>query len=100
MTDSDINAPCAYIMSNRSRTAFYIGATVDLKKRVLAHKYGLVGNRKDTIYLVWFRGFETLEEAVTYDRELKGWQQPWQVSLIEGFNPDWEDLSKRLGFVT
>jgi putative endonuclease len=46
--------------------------------------------------LVYFEVFGTLGEAIQRERQLKAWQRPWKVDLIERVNPRWDDLSRRL----
>ena len=36
--------------------------------------------------------FENIEEAILREKQLKKWNRPWKIELIEGSNPTWRDL--------
>lgn len=46
--------------------------------------------------LVYFEAFATLGDAISRERQLKGWQRDWQAELVERVNPGWRDLSGTL----
>lgn len=46
--------------------------------------------------LVYFEAFATLGDAISRERQLKGWERPWQDELVEGVNPGWRDLTGTL----
>ena len=88
-----------YIMTNKRRGLPYIGVTAHLAARVHQHrtdrgsafcrKYGL----KTLVLAEWF---DTIEEAITREKQLKAWRREWKIDLIEAANPDWSDLYERL----
>ena len=43
-------------------------------------------------HLVWFKEFESRDEAFTKERRIKEWNRQWKVNLIERDNPFWIDL--------
>ena len=81
-----------YIMTNRSKT-LYTGVTNDLIRRVYEHK--LVSgftNKYNITKLVYFEETNDIKEAILREKQIKGWLRTKKISLIEGFNPQWEDL--------
>jgi len=43
--------------------------------------------------LVYFEEFENGAEAVKRESQMKKWKREWKINLIEGFNPNWIDIS-------
>jgi putative endonuclease len=84
-----------YIMSSQTRV-LYIGVTNDLERRVQQLKDGL-GSQFTTKYrvrrLVHYEETSDVRDAISREKELKGWTRARKVALIEGANPDWGDLS-------
>ena len=84
-----------YIMASRSRV-LYVGVTNDLARRVNEHKQSLVAgftSRYRITRLVYFEEFADIRDAITREKELKGWVRRRKICLIDGRNPTWEDLS-------
>jgi putative endonuclease len=84
-----------YIMTNRSRT-LYTGVTSDIAGRVYQHKAG-TGSKFTSKYkinrLVYYEEFSYIEEAITREKQIKGWVRRKKIELIESTNPTWDDLS-------
>ncbi|MCB0842412.1 MAG: GIY-YIG nuclease family protein [Bacteroidetes bacterium] len=82
-------------LTNTYCTVLYIGVTTNLKRRVFEHKNG-IGSAFTSKYnanrLVYAEGFDRIEDAIRREKQLKKWNRAWKVELIEGFNPEWEDL--------
>lgn len=88
-----------YIVASVKRT-LYTGMTNDLRKRVYQHKTGVIPGftaRYKVNRLVYFEPAETAEAAIAREKQLKGWTRRRKVELIEAGNPEWEDLSDRIG---
>jgi putative endonuclease len=87
-----------YIMTNHSRT-LYTGVTNDLARRVYEHKHhmmpGFTSVYKIT-QLVYYEGTDSIEAAITREKQIKGWVRRKKVALIEAINPFWHDLSGQL----
>ena len=88
-----------YILCNERYGTLYVGVTSDLVKRVWEHKEHLVPGfttkyRIDR--LVWFENHESIEEAITREKQIKEWRRDWKVNLIQSANPDWRDLYDEL----
>ena len=85
-----------YIMTNYRNTVLYTGVTNDLRRRVDEHKMGLsldsFTKRYHIYKVVYFATFPTAEEAIAYEKTIKGWRRKKKTSLIEKENPEWKDL--------
>ncbi len=84
-----------YIISNKSRTTFYIGVTSELKIRIAKHTEG-IGSSFTTQYkltdLVYFEEFPNIVQAIYREKQLKNWHREWKLNLIKSINPDMKDL--------
>lgn len=84
-----------YIMSNHSRT-LYTGVTNDIFRRVTEHKQKIIPGftqKYNLTKLVHYEEMNDIREAITREKQIKGWIRAKKVSLIEDDNPEWEDLS-------
>jgi len=84
-----------YIMTNNSKT-LYIGVTNDLIRRVYEHKNKLIDGftkKYNITKLVYYEVFNTIDEAIRREKQLKNWHRKWKINLIESMNKDWTDLS-------
>jgi putative endonuclease len=91
--------PCVYILASQRNGTLYIGVTSDLLKRVWQHRNNLVEGftkRYEVHSLVWYETHETLESAITREKNIKKWNREWKLSLIEKSNPLWNDLFDHL----
>ena len=87
--------PAVYILASKRNGTLYIGVTSDLVKRIWEHKNNMVeGFTKsyDVDHLVWYELHESMESAIGRENRLKEWKREWKLELIEGSNPDWQDL--------
>ena len=46
--------------------------------------------------LVWFERHATRDAAFRRERQIKKWNRPWKLRLIEESNPDWKDLAEEI----
>ncbi len=93
--------PCVYILANGRHGTLYIGVTSDLIARLHQHREGLIKgftSRYGVTRLVWFAAADTIEAAITREKQLKKWNRDWKIRLIEEDNPVWDDLATGLGF--
>lgn len=85
----------AYIVRNIDNTVLYIGVTNDIKRRIAEHKEGL-GSQFTSKYnvnrLLYYDGFQTAEQAIYREKQLKKWHREWKQNLIRKFNPELRDL--------
>lgn len=59
------------------------------------HKEGAVegfSQKYDTKMLVYYEVAESAEAAIVREKQMKKWYRKWKLELIEGMNPDWNDL--------
>ena len=85
-----------YIMSNFTRTVFYIGVTNNLQTRVNQHKCGKTPGFTSTYkchYLVFYEHFGDIRYAIAREKQLKNWHREWKINLIKQKNPDMIDLA-------
>ncbi|WP_321995694.1 GIY-YIG nuclease family protein [Draconibacterium orientale] len=84
-----------YIMSNKSRTTFYIGVTSDLKTRIADHK-NEIGSAYTSKYkltdLLYYEDFPDIYQAIDREKQLKNWHRQWKINLIKSKNPQMNDL--------
>jgi putative endonuclease len=72
---------------------FYTGHTDDLERRLAQHNSGATpGFASDhrPVKLVWSEEFSTRYEALSAERQIKGWSRAKKMALIRG---DWDSLS-------
>ena len=83
-------------MASKRNGTLYIGVTSNLVQRIWQHKEGLVEGftKKYNIkLLVYFEVHETVESAITREKQMKKWERAWKIKLIERNNPEWRDLT-------
>lgn len=88
-----------YIVTNFRRTAFYIGVTNNIIRRVIEHKYELGSNftkKYKLKYLVYFEEYQYINDAIAREKELKGWTRKKKIDLIKNINPRLNDLGNEL----
>ena len=91
--------PAVYIMASGRNGTLYVGVTSNLAQRVWAHqtnasegftkKYGVH-------HLVYVELHDSMQAAITREKQIKKWNRVWKVRLIEQDNPHWRDLSGEL----
>ncbi len=52
-------------------------------------KYGLK-------ILVYIEQFDSVEQAIMREKQLKHWNRAWKMRLIQQENPIWQDLSDKI----
>ena len=88
-----------YILASKKDGVLYIGVTNDLVRRVYEHKNGLVEGftKKYHVHrLVYYEMTENVESAIRREKQLKHWNRPWKIRLINKANPEWCDLYQTL----
>jgi len=84
-----------YILSNKINSTLYIGVTGNLVKRIFEHKQKLVDGftkKYNMDKLVYFEQHESISDAITKEKQLKGGSRKKKIELIEKLNPEWNDL--------
>ncbi len=92
--------PAIYIMANKWHTALYIGVTSDLIKRVYEHKEGIYRNsfthKYNCTFLVYYEVFDTMEQAILREKQLKGGSRASKDKAVIKMNPTWKDLYEEI----
>ena len=84
-----------YILCNKRNGTLYTGVTSNIVKRVYEHKHNLVEGftKKYNVHrLVWYEQLESVNSAISREKQLKRWKRAWKLELIEKYNPKWNDL--------
>lgn len=87
--------PCVYLLASKRNGTLYVGVTSDLIKRIWEHKEQITEGftrRYSIDTLVWFERHETMESAISREKQIKKWRRAWKIRLIESMNPNWQDL--------
>jgi putative endonuclease len=45
---------------------------------------------------VYYEVFDDPESAIVREKRLKRWKRDWKIELVEGSNPNWDDLYSEL----
>jgi len=91
--------PCVYLLASERNGTLYAGVTSDLPKRIGEHKSRKVAGftkRYGVYRLVWFEMHQTMDGAITREKQIKEWKRAWKLELIEASNPDWADLFEEI----
>jgi len=91
--------PCVYMLASKPNGTLYIGVTSHLPKRIALHKSGQVKGftkRHDVKLLVWYELHETMESAITREKQMKKWNRVWKAREIARRNPQWKDLTSEI----
>jgi putative endonuclease len=85
-----------YILTNDYRTVLYVSSTSNLKKRIYAHKKGLIPGftkKYNAHLLVYFEQYPDIGQARKRERYLKKKTRTKKIALIQESNPNWNDLT-------
>jgi putative endonuclease len=85
-----------YILANEGKM-LYTGVTNDLMRRIFEHKNHLIEGytkKYKITRLVYYDQTNDIYEAITREKQIKGWLRKKKINLIESINPEWDDLSK------
>src|SRR5688572_13359836 len=69
--------------------------TSNLLDRVYQHRMKMVPGhtaKYNIRRLLWYQGFDQVDEAIAFEKRLKRWRRAWKFELIENTNPAWRDL--------
>ncbi len=91
-----------YILSSVSKRVLYVGVTSDLKGRIWEHKDKKnptsFSARYNCILLVYFKYYDTIEEAIAEEKRIKAGNREQKETLINSINPLWKDLYDELEY--
>ncbi|MBI2406004.1 MAG: GIY-YIG nuclease family protein [Candidatus Harrisonbacteria bacterium] len=79
-----------YIMTNKTNSVLYTGVTSNLEKRTYEHKNRLVDGFTTKKYnlnkLVYFEIFDSIQDAIAREKQIKGGSRRKKIALIESMN--------------
>ncbi|MFN2098921.1 GIY-YIG nuclease family protein [Altererythrobacter sp. MF3-039] len=93
--------PCVYLLASDYRGVLYTGVTSNLPGRIWQDREGVTGgftSHYKVFRLVYIEVFDTMDEAIAREKQIKNWRRQWKINLIEAANPHWRDLASDLGF--
>ena len=99
VTPSRPKAPAVYILASKRNGTLYVGVTSDLARRIWEHRNDVAdgfSGRYGTHMLVYVESHESMEGAITREKQIKAWRREWKLALIERENPEWKDLYEGL----
>lgn len=85
-----------YVLTTDNNKVMYIGVTNDLVRRVDEHKNRKVDGftkQYNVRKLVYLEQANKAEDAISREKQLKGWTRKKKNALVETKNPQWKDLS-------
>ena len=78
-----------------SDDSFYTGITSNLELRLIQHQKGLKGTsftaKKLPVTLVYYQHFMIIEQAIAFEKQVKGWSRKKKSALI---NRHWDKLKE------
>ncbi len=88
-----------YMMTNRSRVVLYTGVTNSIERRLWHHantsKHSFT-KRYRVDRLVYYELYNDIRDAISREKEIKGWRREKKNELVRTLNPTWEDLGMRM----
>ena len=94
-----MKSPAVYIMASQKNGTLYTGVTSNLPRRAFEHREGIVPGftkKYGCKILVWYEIHETMETAITREKQIKAGSRDDKIRLIQTQNPAWNDLYKTL----
>ena len=81
-----------YILKCKDKS-YYTGVTNSLERRIEEHNIGKDSSaytyNKRPVELVWYEVFSNIEEAISIEKQIKGWSRRKKEAII---NDEWEKL--------
>ena len=84
-----------YIMTSKHNTVLYTGMTNDLRRRAYEHRTGRGGgftSRYNATKLVYYEVCEDARSATAREKQIKAGSRQNKLDLIDGLNPEWNDM--------
>jgi putative endonuclease len=88
-----------YIMTNKRNTTLYTGVTGDLIRRCYEHREKLTDGftkKYNLTKLVYYEIFDDIENAISWEKQIKAGSRQKKLQLIKGMNAEWKDLYEEL----
>ena len=84
-----------YILTNKYNNVLYTGVTNNIVRRVYEHKKKYIKgftSKYNVNKLIYFEIFSSSIEAISREKQIKGWTRIRKINLILKNNPNFEDL--------
>lgn len=79
--------------------SYYTGVTNELERRLNEHHEGIVRKcytrNKRPVKLVFHQEFQFVDEAIAWEKQIKGWSRKKKEALINGDYGKLKELAKR-----
>ena len=90
-----------YMTTNFKKTVLYVGMTNNLEQRIIEHyiqrdKPGSFTGKYHAYNLLYFECYDYVYDAISREKQIKGWSRKKKENLIKSKNPNWEFLNKKL----
>ncbi len=90
-----------YILTTTSKKVLYTGFTNDLPQRLTEHYLNrgqskTFAGRYYCYHLLHFENYQYVNDALTREKEIKGWSREKKLKLIKTFNPQLLFLNKEI----
>ena len=87
-----------YILSNPSRSVYYIGFTQSLTRRLDQHiqnklKKNTFASKYNCGDIIYYEIYKYVNEAIARERQLKKWRREKKTNLIKKWNPELKTLN-------
>ena len=89
-----------YILASKPHGTLYVGVTSTLARRVWQHKSKVIDgftSKYGIDKLVHYEVFDSPQQAIQREKQLKRWKRQWKIDLVEETNPQWRDLYEDIG---
>lgn len=92
-----------YILTNKNKIVLYTGVTNDLKARIYWHKNPQLSIKQHfaykykCFYLIYYENFFNVDQAITREKQIKGYSRMKKENLISSFNANWDFLNEKIG---
>ena len=90
-----MKTPVVYILTNERNGTLYTGVTSDIVKRIYEHKNSITKGfsaRYSCKSLVFYELHDSMDSAITREKQIKSGSRKKKLQLIESMNPEWRDL--------
>lgn len=70
-----------------SDNSYYVGITNNVERRVYEHNEGIIKGytqSRKPVKLVYYQTFQEVNEAIAFEKQLKGWTRSKKEALISG----------------
>ena len=84
-----------YILTNAHHNMLYTGVTNDLERRSYEHKQKKIKGftqKYNVDKLIYFEKFEFIDQAISREKQIKGYSRTKKIALSDQFNAEWKEL--------